>query len=102
MIRALNREDVSVRRKKDAEDEFAAQLNLYVSMAHFIGKTLHIRPYEILSTWSTPELVVAFGYYADEISLENYEQYKSFDAKERAKMGDVKKYKVKFIGVEHG
>lgn len=69
-------------------------------MAHFVGKTLHIRPNEILDTWGVPELVVAFGYYADEISLQNYEQYKSLDAKERAKMGDVKKYRVKFIGLD--
>ena len=75
-------------------------MSLYTAMAHFVGKTLHIRPNEILDTWGTPELVVAFGYYADEISLQNYEQYKSLDAQERAKMGDVQKYKVKFIGVD--
>lgn len=75
-------------------------MNLYNAMAHFVGKTLHIRPYEILTEWGTPELIVAFGYYADEISLQNYEQYRSLDAKERAKMGDVKKYKVKFIGLD--
>lgn len=76
-------------------------MNLYVSMAHFVGKTLHIRPYEILTEWGCPELAVAFGYYADEISLQNYEQYKSLDASERAKLGDVKKYKVKFIGLDY-
>lgn len=70
-------------------------------MAHFVGKTLHIRPYEILTEWGCPELAVAFGYYADEISLQNYEQYKSLDASERAKLGDVKKYKVKFIGLDY-
>lgn len=69
-------------------------------MAHFVGKTLHIRPSEILNEWSVPELIVAYGIYANEVSKQNYEQWKELDAKERAKIGDIKEYQVKFIGLE--
>jgi len=96
----LSRENGSETPEIKSEMDFMAKMNLYVAMAHFVGKTLHIRPNEILDTWGTPELAVAFGYYANEISLQNYEQYKSLDAKERAKMGEVKKYTVKFIGLD--
>lgn len=46
-------------------------------MAHFVGKELHIRPTEILRTWSVPELIVAYGEYTNEIARRNYEEWKS-------------------------
>ena len=42
-------------------------------MAHYVGKTLNIRPNEILDTWGVPELIVAFGQYANEVAAQNYE-----------------------------
>ena len=56
-----------------------------MSMAHFVGKTLHIRPNDILDTWGVPELVVAYGFYSDQISMSNYEQWKSYDSATRSK-----------------
>lgn len=63
-------------------------------MAHYVGKILHIRPYEILSTWGVPELIVAYGEYANEVSQQNYEDWKHLDAKSRGEKPD--KYIVKF------
>lgn len=74
-----------------------ARLDIYTSMAHFVGKTLHIRPNEILDTWGVPELVVAFGYYSDEISMSNYETWKSYDSQTRNKVKMPDKFNVKFI-----
>lgn len=65
-------------------------------MAHYVGKVLHIRPNEILDTWGVPELVVAYGEYANEVSQENYEEWKHLDAKSRGAKPD--KYIVKFYG----
>lgn len=69
-------------------------------MAHFVGKQLHIRPSEILDTWSVPELIVAYGEYANEIADKNYKEWKSLDAQTRAKQKKPPKYIVKFIGVK--
>lgn len=65
-------------------------------MAHYVGKVLHIRPYEILTTWSCPELLVAYGEYSNEASLEAYEIWKHGDHKgERPE-----KYHVEFWTLE--
>lgn len=84
---------------KSADDYFA-NLNLYSQMAHFVGKVLHIRPNEILDTWGVPELIVAYGQYANEISRQNYEEWKSLDAEARGKIGVVDEYAVEFYGLD--
>ena len=63
-------------------------------MAHYVGKVLHIRPNEILDTWGVPELIVAYGEYANEVSQENYENWRHTDAKSRGEKPE--KYIVKF------
>lgn len=65
-------------------------------MAHFVGKELHIRPNEILDTWGVPELIVAYGEYANEIAHSNYMQYHYSKTKEEPPV--PKKYAVRFIG----
>lgn len=65
-------------------------------MAYFVAKTLRIRPLEILENWSYPELIVAYGHYANEISNENYEQWKSLDNETRNKTKKPKQYNVRF------
>lgn len=72
---------------------------MYSQMAHFVGKVLHIRPNEILDTWGVPELIVAYGEYANEVSQRNYEEWKSLDAKERGKIPKPKEYIVEFYGL---
>lgn len=69
-------------------------------MAHFVAEKLHIRPNEILDEWCTQELIVAYGYYANEINAQNVEEYKHLDAKSKASIERPKDYIVKFYGVE--
>lgn len=90
-IVALNSEKGDYKAKAD---EFFAEFNLYSQMAHYVGKVLHIRPNEILDTWGVPELIVAYGEYANEVSQQNYEDWKHMDAKNRGEKPE--EYAVKF------
>lgn len=81
----------------DRATSYFAEFNLYTQMAHFVGKELHIRPSEILDTWGVPELIVAYGEYANEIAIQNYTQWKQMQSKEEPP--PPKKYAVRFIGV---
>ena len=65
-------------------------------MAHYVAKVLHIRPNEILDTWGVPELIVAFGQYANEDSNQNYEDWKHLDSEARSKIAQPSKYIVYF------
>ena len=65
-------------------------------MAHYVGKTLHIRPSEILDTWGCAELLVAYGEYANEVSQENYAIWKSGDKKGKR----PEKFHVEFFTIE--
>lgn len=69
-------------------------------MAYFVAKQLNLRPSTILDTWGVPELVVTYGNYANEISMRNYEEWSSLDAKTRAKIERPPKYAVKFYSPE--
>lgn len=92
----------SVAGKKDmneVKDDFFAEFNLYTQMAHFVGKVLHIRPNEILDTWGVAELIVAYGEYANDISKENFEEWKQLDAKDRTKIKQPKECIVEFHGL---
>ena len=65
-------------------------------MAHFVAHELHQRPNDILDTWGVPELIVAFGQYANERSNQNYEEWKSLDGESRHKIDKPQKYTVYF------
>lgn len=65
-------------------------------MAHYVAKVVHIRPSEILDTWGTAELIVAFGQYANEKSSQNYEDWKQLSSEQRAKIMQPSKYIVYF------
>ena len=69
-------------------------------MAHFVGKILHIRPNEILDTWGVPELIVAYGEYANELADRNYRQWKDLSPETRSKIEKPPKYIVRFIGID--
>lgn len=71
-------------------------------MAYYVAKVLKMRPNEILDTWGTAELIVAFGEYANEESIRNYEQWKSLDSEQRAKVEKPEKYAVYFHGTDYG
>ena len=81
----------------DHVDDFYAKFDLYTHMAHFVGKTLHIRPNDILDNWGVAELVVAYGQYSNEITTENFERWKQL-GKERFKHERPDKYNVMFHG----
>ena len=65
-------------------------------MAHYVAHELHLRPNEILDNWGVPELVVAFGQYANERSSKNYEEWKQLDSEQRNKIKQPSKYIVYF------
>lgn len=65
-------------------------------MAHYVAKELRQRPSEILDTWGTAELIVAFGQYANEKSSQDYEEWKHLDSKQRAKIKKPSQYIVYF------
>lgn len=69
-------------------------------MAYFVAKELGLRPNVILDEWSVPELIVAYGHYANEITLKNYAEWSALDAKTRAKDKVPQKYAVKFYSTE--
>lgn len=51
---------------------------MYTAMAHFVAKTLHMRPNDILDTWGVPELIVAYGEYMNEIAAKNYAEWEAY------------------------
>lgn len=73
---------------------------MYSSMAHYVAETLHLRPAEILDTWSVPELLVAFGQYANEVADSNYKQWSNLDTQTKMKTERPPRYIVQFIGIE--
>lgn len=68
-------------------------------MAMFVAEVLHIRPNEILDTWNVPELLVAFGNYANEKARQNFAEWEGLDPKQRIKVERPPEYAVKFLGV---
>ena len=72
---------------------------MYGQMASYVGKLLHIRPGQILDTWSVPELIVTYGNYANEESQRNFERWKSLDSKQRMQTTRPQEYAVFFRGV---
>lgn len=93
IVRRAHEEDKSV--EEETESTFA-DFNMYTSMAHFVGKTLHIRPNEILDTWNVAELLVAYGEYANEVANQNFEAWKAGDRKTPS----PPRYIVRFVGLK--
>lgn len=85
---------------KESAETYFAGFSIYTHMAHFVGKILHIRPNEILDTWGVPELIVAYGEYANELADRNYRQWKDLSPETRSKTEKPPKYIVRFIGID--
>lgn len=66
-------------------------------MAHYVAKVLHQRPNDILDTWGVPELIVAFGEYANEEADKQYQEWKNLPTETRAKIEKPSQYLVRFI-----
>lgn len=65
-------------------------------MAHYVAKTLHVRPNDILDAWGVPELVVAFGEYANEQANKNYQEWAQLSTEARQGIEKPQKFIVKF------
>jgi len=74
-------------------------VDIYTQFALYVAKKLNLRPAEILDEWSVPELLVTYGYYANEEAQRNFEDWKSLDPKQRMKVQRPKEYAVYFRGV---
>ena len=83
--------------RKEAEQNYFAKMEIYVGMAHYVAKTLKMRPNDILDTWGVPELVVAYGLYTNEITASNYDSWKKAPAEVRAKEKIPDEYNVMFF-----
>ena len=69
-------------------------------MAHYVAKVLHQRPNDILDTWGVPELIVAFGEYANEQATQNFADWKSLDQKTRATTKKPSEYIAYFHNIQ--
>lgn len=67
-------------------------------MTYFVAEILHMRPNDILDHWGVPELVVTFGYYANEKAMQQYTEWKNLDTDSRAKTPKPNQYIVYFHG----
>lgn len=67
-------------------------------MAHYVARVLHQRPNDILDTWGVPELIVAFGQYANEDADKNYQEWKSLSNETRQKVERPQPFAVRFYG----
>lgn len=69
-------------------------------MAHYVARILHQRPNDILDTWGTAELIVAFGQYANEDADKNYQEWKSLPRETRQTVEKPLPYTVRFYNEE--
>jgi len=69
-------------------------------MAHYVAKVLHQRPNDILDGWGVPELIVAYGQYANEAAEKNYQEWKNLPTDSRAKVERPQRYAVRFFDGE--
>lgn len=81
-------------------ETFFADFHLYSFMAHFVGKVLHIRPNEIMSTWGIPELIVAYGQYANETTYKNYKEWESLDRETKRGIDRPEQWAVRFYSFD--
>lgn len=93
----MARESVTKKEEvKATSEKFFANFNIYNSMAHYVARKLGIRPNSILDEWAAPELIVAFGEYANEETQEAYQNWKRLDSKARANIPKPQEYMVYF------
>lgn len=68
-------------------------------MAHYVAKLLHMRPSHILDDWGIPELLVAYGQYANEAAEESFQGWLMRHTKNPPDERPPR-YVVQFIGVD--
>lgn len=85
---------------KSVENSFFADFNLYMMMAHYVGKVLHIRPNDIMDGWGVAELLVAYGTYVNEEFRRNYKDWLNTDKTIRKNIPEPPMLDVPFISNE--
>lgn len=85
---------------KNEAKNYLPELSLYASMAHYVAKVLHQRPNDILDKWGVPELIVAYGQYANEEAEKNYQEWKHLPTEARAKTEKPQRFAVRFYNGE--
>lgn len=65
-------------------------------MAYSVAKELSLRPFEILTTWSCEELLVAYGVYANAHSKEAYDMKSKADRR-KEKLSWLDRWSVPFF-----
>lgn len=81
--------------RKETETFFAS-LDIYSYMAHYVARVLSQTPSSILDGWGVPELIVAYGIYANEESYKNWQEWKFHNDKTFRKNEPPEKYAVRF------
>ena len=62
----------------------------YINIAYEIAKEYKLRPYEVISEWSSSELVVAFAKIANDRSLDNFLNWKYSQSKAPKRKNPIK------------
>lgn len=86
--------------EKEEEENYFADMNRYTGMAHAVAKMLYMRPNDILDDWCAPELIIAYGQYANEIADKNYREWKALSHETRVKVPRPERFFVQFIGIK--
>lgn len=97
IVREAEKTGKSIHRMRE---NYFADFDLYTHMAHFVAKILHIRPNDIMDTWGVPELIVAYGQYANEAADESYQTWKASHRPKGYEPPEPKRYVVRFIGMK--
>lgn len=81
-------------------NEYFANLEVYPYMAHYVARKLSQIPSSILDEWSVPALLVAYGFYANEESSRNFNEWQSLSPEARRKSKRPEKFHVRFHSPE--
>ena len=84
------------KKNKKTLKTFDPDWNIYTEMAHYVAKILKLRPNDILDHWGVSELIVAFGYYANEAQLKAFNEVESYNSTDKKKITRVNRYAVRF------
>lgn len=69
-------------------------------MAHYVAKILKLRPNDILNRWGVSELIVAYGYYRNEVQQKAFAEVESYNSTAKKKIPRISKYAVRFYSRE--
>lgn len=68
---------------------------MHYYFAYEVAKELNISPYDIITKWTCPQLIVTYGHYMNKKSQQNYYSWENSDSGNRGPRPD--KYIIEFI-----